>query len=108
MLLLPHQRPLADHGIIVKVHCSASCDVSVRAKVAIQHETPFTDYSRFIYIRARTTATVKILFSLAQQGRLVAGIGRHRRATATVTTALVDPSGNIERQSATITLPLAS
>jgi hypothetical protein len=32
----------------------------------------------------------------------------HRHATVGVTTALVDPSGNIERQTATVTLALTS
>jgi subtilase family serine protease len=106
MTLRSHQHPFASGGIVARVRCNAGCDVSVRAKVAIQHEPPFVDYSRFVTIRARTTATVKISFTTAQLTSLAAAISLHRHATLAVTTAMVDASGNIERQTATVTLPL--
>lgn len=108
MVVPSRQHPLAAHGLIVKVRCNASCDASVRAKVAIEHRARFTDYSPLINIRARTTATVKIIFTSAQQSSLAADATRHRRATLAVTTAIVDPSGNVEHQSATVTLPITS
>jgi subtilase family serine protease len=108
MTLRSHQHPFASGGIVARVRCNAGCDVSVRAKVAIQHEPPFVDYSRFVTIRARTTATVKISFTTAQLTSLAAAISLHRHATLAVTTAMVDASGNIERQTATVTLPLTS
>lgn len=108
MTLRSHQHPFASGGIVARVRCNAGCDVSVRAKVAIQHEPPFVDYSRFVTIRARTTATVKISFTTAQLTSLAAAISLHRHSTLAVTTAMVDASGNIERQTATVTLPLTS
>jgi subtilase family serine protease len=102
------QHPFATRGIKAKVHCSASCDVSVRAKVVIRHRTPFTDYSKLVYIRAGTTATVTIGFTPAQMTNLAPVITDETTASAGVTAALVDPSGNIERQTPTVSLPISS
>jgi subtilisin family serine protease len=102
------QRPFADRGIRAKVHCSASCDVRVRAKVVIRHRTPFIDYSKLVYIRAGTTATVTIGFTPAQMKNLAPVITDETTASANVTAALVDPSGNIERQTPTVLLPISS
>jgi kumamolisin len=106
LTLASDQHPLAGRGITAKVHCTAGCDVSVRAKLVIQHQASFVDHSRFIHIRARTTATVKITFTAAQISSLATAASRHRRATAAVTAAMTDPGGEIEAQTATVTLPI--
>jgi len=108
MRVASDQHPFASRGIKAKVHCSASCDVSVRAKVVIRHELPFTDYSKLVYIRAGTTATVTIGFTPAQMKNLAPVITDETTASADVTAALVDPSGNIERQTPTVPLPISS
>lgn len=106
MTLPPHQHPFMAGGVVARVRCNASCDVSVRAKLAIQHQAPSVDHSRFVHIQARTTATVKISFTPAQLTSLAAAVSLNRHTTVAVTTAMVDPGGNIEQQTATVTLPL--
>ncbi len=106
MVLAPGQHPLAHDGITARVHCSAACDVNVRVKVVTQREGLFVDRSRFIHIRAHTTATVKVAFTRTQLASLMTALRLHRRATAAVTAAMTDPGGEIERQTPTITLPV--
>jgi len=106
MVLASRQHPLANDGITARVHCSAACDVSVRAKVVIRGGGVFVARSRFIHIRAHTTATVKIAFTQMQLTSLTTAVRLHRRATAAVTAALTDPGGEIERQTATVMLPV--
>jgi hypothetical protein len=108
MTVPSHQHPFASLGVVVKVHCNAGCDVRARAKVTIQHMMPVIDYSRFVHIRAGTTATVKIAFTDAQVNSLATAIEFYRHVTVAVTAAMVDPDGTIERQTATTTLPITS
>lgn len=108
MTLPAHQHPFGTGAVVARIHCNASCDVNVRAKLAIQHQAPSVDHSRFVHIRARTSAAVKIVFTSAQLTSIANAVSLGRHTTVAVTAAMVDPSGNIERQTATVTLTVVS
>lgn len=107
MVLPAGQHPLASGEILARVHCSRVCDAAVRAKLTISHRPSFFVYAKPVGIRSGASYTVALKLSPAQLETVVAAAKRHLRITAAVTAALVDPSGNILRQTPTITALLA-
>ena len=107
MTVPPHQHPFANGGVVTKVHCNAGCNVTVRTKLTIQHQGPASvDHSRFVHIRPRTTATLSLALTSAQLTSLATAVSFNRHTTLAVTTAMVDASGDIEAQTATVTLTI--
>jgi len=104
--LAAHQHPYARRGIAATVSCSGACDLDVRVKVTIAGQQPFTDYSGLIHERRRTTARVRVGFTSAELSILNLAMHRGRQISANVTAAVVEPSGQVERQTPTLALPI--
>ncbi len=107
-LLLPgRQTPIARRHILATVSCSGPCLMGAFATVTIGRSRVFTTYSRVHNLHTEGSKTVQIPFSARQLGKLRSARGRHQQIVAQVFGVIVDPAGNIERQSAASTLTLA-
>ncbi len=102
--LAPGQRPVAGHRILANVSCTGRCVIGAFAVLTIGHSRPFTVYSNVFHLAGAGTKSIPVPFSSAQLAALRAGLRRHRRITAAVRGAIVDAGGNIERQTAPITV----
>lgn len=107
-LSVPSQHAVAAGRMLSRVRCTRRCDVIVRIKISGAGEPAFTDYSSVEQLAAHARQTVEILFTSAQELRMSKALDHHRTLSESVTAALVDPSGNIESQSTTLSAPLTS
>jgi kumamolisin len=104
-LTLPgHQRPLAAEHILARVSCSGRCLMGAFARISIGPKRAFTNYSSLSHLSRRGSRTIRIPFSRGQLSRLRGALRHHRRVTALVYGAIVDPGGNVERRTRSRTL----
>jgi len=92
----PNQKPVRTAGLYVTVGCSAACDVAAYARLSARGMRTFTDYS-FVHLVHRNQRRLEVLFGAAQDSRLKAALHADRPIAASVTAAIVDSAGNIER-----------
>lgn len=98
-LALPRpQSPAARHAILATVSCSGLCLMGAYAEVTIDHSKPFTVYSNVYYLSGRGKKTISLSFSRSQLAAIRSALARHKSVVATVFGAILDPAGNIERQ----------
>jgi len=100
------QRPIASRHILAKVTCSGACLLGAFARVTIGHAKPFTVYSDVYHLSAKGSKTIKVSFSKAELKKLKAALAGHTKVSASVRGAIVDPAGNIERETAALVLAL--
>ncbi|MGA2925417.1 MAG: S53 family peptidase [Solirubrobacteraceae bacterium] len=99
-LSLPaHQAPIAGRRLLATVSCTGPCLMGAFAVVTIPGSGQFTAYSRVYNLHGRASRTVAIPFSAGELTRLRLARTRHQRLVAQVHGAIVDPAGNIERES---------
>jgi hypothetical protein len=74
------------------------------ARISIGPKRAFTNYSSLSHLSRRGSRTLRIPFSRGQLSRLRGALRHHRRVTALVYGAIVDPGGNVERRTRSRTL----
>ena len=98
-LSLPRQRPLASEHVLARVSCSGQCLLGAYARITVgAARSGSTVYSGVAVLRRKGTKLVRIGLSGALRSRLSGQLARHDRITATVYGTILDPGGNIERQ----------
>ena len=98
--VLASQKVVAHRVIYDTVSCSGVCQLGALARVTIGSAKPVTLYSGLAHLTAAGSKVVKIPVTKAEEARLKAGLSRHLKITAKVIGAIVDPAGNVERQTA--------
>jgi subtilase family serine protease len=100
-LTLPAQsRPLADGHLLATVSCSGECLIGAYAQIEIGSSTkPLTAYSTAYELVSRRRRTIDIPLGGATRSAIASALIRHERVVATIRGALIDLSGEIERQS---------
>jgi subtilase family serine protease len=91
-------RAVARRSIDDQIACSGACQIGALARISVPGVKTVTLYSGLYHLTAAGSKLVKIPISAAEQITLKSDLLRHRRITATVVGAIVDPAGNIERQ----------
>lgn len=104
--VLPNQRPVHAAGMYVTVGCSAACDVAAYARLSARGMRSFTDYS-FAHLVRRNQRRLKVLFSAAQDSRLKVALQDDHPIVASVSAAIVDSAGNIERHTSALKLTVS-
>lgn len=94
-----NSRALARRTIDDRVACSGACQLVALARIGIRGAKTFTLYSGVYHLKGAGSTLVKIPISRAEQITLAGALARHRAITATVIATIVDPAGNVERQS---------
>jgi hypothetical protein len=104
-LSVPRQRPLASEHVLARVSCSGQCLLGAFARITVGTATSGpTVYSGVAVLRRKGAKLVRIGLSGALRSRLSGQLAHHDRITATVYGAILDPGGNIERQTRPQTL----
>jgi len=104
-LSLPRgQRPIDNQHIVATVSCSGPCLMGALANVTIGRSSRFKAVSNVYELSRRGKRTVAIPFSARVLGRLRVARAHRQPVVARVVGGVVDLSGNIERESAAITL----
>ena len=93
-----HQTPVAKRVIYDRVSCSGACQIGALARITVTGVKRVTLYSGLYHLTAAGSKLVKIPISAAEETKLKAGLARHAKITARVIGAIVDPAGNVERQ----------
>lgn len=101
------QRPLHTGHILASISCTGGCLVGANASVKVGARTAFTVYSNPYTLKAAGTAQVSIGLSKAQVKTLSAGLAHHT-VVASIRGAIIDPAGNIERESPALILRIRS
>ncbi len=96
--LAANQQPIAAGHILATVGCTGACDLSASAQVTIAGSPPFTDHADVYHIARAGSRTIAITPSIGQLSRLRAALGNGTRISASITGAIVDAGGNVERQ----------
>jgi kumamolisin len=104
-LTLPgHQSPVRAHHVLATVSCSGPCLLGAAAALALGGSERFNAQSKLYRLKRAGRRTIAIPFSDRQLGKLRSALAHHERIVATVVGAVVDPSGNVERESLPVTL----
>jgi subtilase family serine protease len=99
-LSLPaHQRPAARHQILADVTCSRACYMAAFAKVQIGRKSFLVD-SSIVNRPHGGRRTLALRFSASQRRAIASALEQEREIVATVYGVIVDPEGNIQRQTA--------
>jgi kumamolisin len=93
-----NRRALARRSIEDEIACSGRCQIGALARISVRGAKTVTLYSGLYHLSRAGSKLVKIPITAAEQVTLKADLRRKRRVTATVIGAIVDPAGNIERQ----------
>jgi subtilase family serine protease len=103
---LPRQRhPVRDRHLLAQVSCSGRCLMGAYAKIQLgRSRKRLVQYSNVYLLKRRSTKTIHIGLDKKTVGKLRSALRHHVKITATIFGAVVDPSGNIERQSASRSL----
>ncbi len=89
---------VARRALYDQVTCTGACQIGALARISIPGSKTVTFYSGLYHLTAAGSKTVKIPISATEQGVLEAALAKHQNVTASVIGAIVDPAGNIERQ----------
>jgi kumamolisin len=104
-LSLPRQSaPVRAEHLLARVHCSGRCLMGAYTKIRIGSGKAIVQASNAYLLRRGGSRTIRIPFERAVLRKLRAAVDAHRRIVATVYGAVIDPSGNVERQSRARTL----
>ncbi len=103
---LPAQRtPLAAEHLLATVSCTSECLMGAFAQISLGRGAhPLHAYSSAYVLTARHSRTIRIPLSGSLRTAIHAALADHQPVVATVYGALIDVSGEIERQSAARTL----
>ncbi len=102
------QRPLQAKRMVTRVTCSGSCLMGSFASVYAGRKSLFTAFSNLYTLTAVATKTVVIGFSSGQLKAIKNALAHHQNVVAFLRSAVVDPAGNIERQTVPISLQIRS
>jgi kumamolisin len=99
-LSLPdHQSPIADGKILAEVSCSGPCLLGAVATITVGDSRLPMIVSHVYHLRSRGHKTIAIKIPAGMLGKLRSGLEHDQRIVASVVGAIVDASGNIEKQS---------
>jgi subtilase family serine protease len=101
------QRPIAAGGIAVTVRCGGRCLLSAQATVAIAASRPFFDHAGVYHLSRRGSRRLLIPFSNSERSRLRGALRAGRKIIASVAGTIVDPAGNVQRESTLVRLRIA-
>jgi subtilase family serine protease len=99
-LTLPRQsHPVGGEHLLASVSCSGRCLVGAYARVQLGHASKLiTEQSNLYLLRRAGRKTIRIPFDRKTLSKLRAALSRRERVVATIFATIVDPSGNVERQ----------
>jgi subtilase family serine protease len=99
-LSVPGQRhPVASKHLLARVSCSGGCLVGAYTRIQLARaRSRLTQYSNVFVLKRKGRRTVTIAFDNKTLGKLRTALRRRQRITATVYGAVLDPGGNVERQ----------
>jgi kumamolisin len=92
------QRPVAHRKIVSHVTCSGRCLIGAFAAITVGHQRPFTVYSGLYHLNQAGSKNVSITLSSSRVKKLRDALRHGTRVSASVTAAIVDAGGNIERR----------
>ena len=99
-LSLPaHQRPAAHHALLADVTCTRACYMAAFAKVQIGRRSFLVD-SPIVNRPHGGRRTLVLRFSTSLRRAIATALADRRKIVATVYGVIVDPEGNIQRQTA--------
>jgi subtilase family serine protease len=101
-LTLPAQRrPVASEHLLAHVSCSGPCLAGAFTRIQVgRSRKRITERSSIFLYRRPSSRTIKVGLSKATLRTLRAALRKHERITATVFGTILDPSGNVEAQTA--------
>lgn len=107
-LSLPVQRhPVTSEHLVARVSCSGHCLLGAYAHLQVGRSRKLiTQMSRAYLLKRAGGKTVRIPFDQETLSKLRAAIARHERILAIVYGAVLDPSGNVEAQTAGLRLTI--
>ena len=91
-------RPVAEKVLYDQVSCSGVCQLAALARISIGGARAMTLSSGLYHLTAAGSKLVRIPITAAEDTRLKTALAQHARITASVVGAIIDPAGNIERQ----------
>jgi subtilase family serine protease len=94
-----HQHPAARHQLLAEVTCARACYMAAFAKVQIGRSSFLVD-SPIVNRPHGGRRTLALHFSVSQRRAIASALAHDRRIVATIYAAIVDPEGNIQRQTA--------
>lgn len=97
------QHPVRSRGVYLRLACSATCQAAGYARLSARGMRSFTDYVVTRLVRPGWHR-LKVVFSAGQTAALRRALRARRRIVARILGAVVDPAGNIERHTRTLTL----
>ncbi|MGI8713309.1 MAG: S53 family peptidase, partial [Solirubrobacteraceae bacterium] len=107
-LTVPGQpRPVSAEHVLAGVSCSARCLMGAYALIQLgRSKQRIAQYSHPYLLHHKARKTIRIPLDHPTLGKLHTALSHRERVTATIYATLLDPRGNIERQSAGRTLRL--
>jgi kumamolisin len=101
-LTLPSQRrPLAAGHLVATVSCSGECLMGAYARIQLGRSSrTLAAYSSAYELINRRRRTIDIPLGGATRSAITSALSRHERVVATIRAAIIDVSGQIERQTA--------
>ena len=77
----PHQRPVANNGLVVRVRCSRACYAVVDAAIEPGKSPIIEAYSSGFHLDHAGSKLVRLSFTPAQRAKLRAALARHTKIT---------------------------
>jgi kumamolisin len=108
MTVPQRQSPVRDKKIKTTVTCSGKCLAGAFATFKVGHLKPFKVYSKLVPIASAGSAAAPIKLQGQALKALKLALKAHFKVTATLTGAIVDAGGNIEKRTPTATLQITS
>jgi subtilase family serine protease len=97
---VPSQRhPVADKHLLATVSCSGRCLMGAFARIRIGRSGKVTTRESSVFLLKKAGhRTIKIGLDKKTAASLHTALAQHRKVTATIFGAILDPSGNVEAQ----------
>jgi subtilase family serine protease len=93
------RRPVAREHLLARVSCTGSCLFGAYTALRIGHaRKQIVQFSKVFLLRHQGARTIKIPFDHKTLVKLRAAVAGHQQITATIFGAILDPGGNVERQ----------
>jgi subtilase family serine protease len=100
------QRPVAHRRLLATVACTGQCLMAAYAEVTIGRAAPFEVQSTVYLLRSRGHKTIGLALPGNDVRKLSSGLEHHARIIAVLHGVIVDPDGNVEKQTPGQRLPI--